>query len=384
LCCINIKGAAVIGILKKINKIDIITAAAVFFGVIVTICCAVKVSSESSIDYQSEVVETNCEPTSAISEKDLLNIQTIDSPQSSRNESGFQELFSTAVDSVKEKSTKDNSTDSTVSERKSSDTDSASKSAAPKAKETEDTDKNDKISSSDMETANKSSDSDNVNSEISETKLKTKYPPKEYHFSMEHFYQMKDMPTGCEIVSTRAVLSYYGVELTYKDMLDHMSRAELKMTKDGKLYGKTPYQAYLGDPTKYSGFGCYPPVIMEMMENYNFDRLYAESTCNLPLDFLAKTYVTQDIPVLVWATIGMGNSSLTSTWYVEGDNGKPTKQKYTWRAAEHCLVLTGYDEKYYYFNDPMAVARVTKYEKSLAEKRYKETGCNSIIIREYN
>ena len=215
---------------------------------------------------------------------------------------------------------------------------------------------------------------------------KTKYTPlklDKYHFDMQHYCQLQEMPTGCEIVSTRAVLEYYGISLTYQDMMKHISTAQLKSTKDGKLYSKSPYQAFIGDPTKYSGFGCYPSVITEMIENYHFDDLYVENTCNKSLDYLAKTYVTRDIPVLVWATIGMGQSYLTSTWFVEDDNGKPTKQKYTWRANEHCLVLLGYDKNYYYFNDPMSTSKVTKYDKSLVEKRYKEVGSNSLVILEY-
>ena len=232
-------------------------------------------------------------------------------------------------------------------------------------------------------TVNKATDSDTLSATSNKEIKPTIIPPKKYHFDMQHYCQLPEMPTGCEIVSTRAVLEYYGISVTYEDMMKHMSTAQLKSTKDGKLYGKSPYQAFLGDPTKYSGFGCYPPVITEMIENYNFDNLYVENTCNMPLDFLAKTYVTKDIPVLVWATIGMGPSYLTSTWFVEGGNGKPTKQKYTWRANEHCLVLLGYDENYYYFNDPMSTAKVVKYDKSLVEKRYKEVGCNSLIIRDY-
>ena len=226
----------------------------------------------------------------------------------------------------------------------------------------------------------KSSDSDKPKNE---TKLATKTPPKEYHIDVKHITQYKDMPTGCEIVSARMVLEYYGKNITYEHMLSRIPRANLKVTKDGKLYGKTPYQAFLGDPTKNSGFGCYPSVIMEMVANYNYNDLYAESTCNLPLDFIAKTYLPQDIPVLVWATIGMDDSYLTDSWYVEGADGKPSKQKYTWRAAEHCLVLVGYDEKYYYFSDPLSYQDVTYYEKSLVEKRYKEVGYNSMIIRKY-
>ena len=92
--------------------------------------------------------------------------------------------------------------------------------------------------------------------------------PKSYKINgVVHYNQNPEMPTGCEIVSAKTVLSYYGVELTYDDMLKHIQRADLKMTKKGKLYGKTPFEAFIGNPKRTSGFGCYPPVIMDMIED---------------------------------------------------------------------------------------------------------------------
>ena len=325
--------------------------------------------------------------------------------KSTDNEVDKSKAVTSKVSSDTDSETKVKSTDNEVDKSKavtskvSADTDSETKvksidnevdkSKAVTSKVSADTDSETKVKNTEMETdkskntsseKTKSSDSDKPKNE---TKLATKTPPKEYHIDVKHITQYKDMPTGCEIVSARMVLEYYGKNITYEHMLSRIPRANLKVTKDGKLYGKTPYQAFLGDPTKNSGFGCYPPVIMEMVANYNYNDLYAESTCNLPLDFIAKTYLPQDIPVLVWATIGMDDSYLTDSWYVEGADGKPSKQKYTWRAAEHCLVLVGYDEKYYYFSDPLSYQDVTYYEKSLVEKRYKEVGYNSMIIRKY-
>ncbi len=286
----------------------------------------------------------------------------------------------TEVDKSKAVTSKVNANTDSEAKTKSTDTEN-DKSKTVTSKVSADTDLEAKTKSTDTEKdKTKNPDSDKPKNE---TKPVTKTPPKEYHLNVKHITQYKDMPTGCEIVSARMVLEYYGKNITYEHMLSRIPRANLKVTKDGKLYGKTPYQAFLGDPAKNSGFGCYPPVIMEMVSNYNYNDLYAESTCNLPLDFIAKTYLPQDIPVLVWATIGMSDSYLTDSWYVEGADGKPTNQKYTWRAGEHCLVLVGYDEKYYYFSDPLSYQDITYYEKSLVEKRYKEVGYNSMIIRKY-
>lgn len=232
-------------------------------------------------------------------------------------------------------------------------------------------------------TSKKSDDGDKTESKAK--KEEDVKPPKEYHIDVEHITQIGVLPTGCEIVSTKMVLDYYGMDrLSLDDVLDHLNCSELKMSKDGKLYGQSPFEAFIGDPKKYSGFGCYPPVIIDMIENFEFGAIYAEDTSSLPLDFVAQTYLTQDIPVLLWVTIGMCDSYLTDWWYLCDEKGKITKEKYTWRAEEHCMVLIGYDEKYYYFCDPLSYEDVVKYEKSLVEKRYKEIGSYSMIIRPYN
>ena len=62
-----------------------------------------------------------------------------------------------------------------------------------------------------------------------------------------------------------------------------------------------------------------------------------------------------------------------NVWYL------PDGTKYVWTANEHCLLLVGYDELYYYFNDPYNGACV-KYKKHLCEKPFIELGCQSLVI----
>ena len=389
----------------KFHKKNFLIFLAAAFCVVAVAGCSTKNSTVTSDNIIIEAVQTERQPIAKSTDDKAAKTQTVDIPVREKSEAvpKVVEVKNDIKKSTDDIPERNNDTEidksKTVTSRVSSDTDSETKvksidnevdkSKAVTSKVSADTDSETKVKNTEMETdkskntsseKTKSSDSDKPKNE---TKLATKTPPKEYHIDVKHITQYKDMPTGCEIVSARMVLEYYGKNITYEHMLSRIPRANLKVTKDGKLYGKTPYQAFLGDPTKNSGFGCYPPVIMEMVANYNYNDLYAESTCNLPLDFIAKTYLPQDIPVLVWATIGMDDSYLTDSWYVEGADGKPSKQKYTWRAAEHCLVLVGYDEKYYYFSDPLSYQDVTYYEKSLVEKRYKEVGYNSMIIRKY-
>ena len=56
-----------------------------------------------------------------------------------------------------------------------------------------------------------------------------------------------------------------------------------------------------------------------------------------------------------------------------------TGETFTWISNEHCMLLVGYDEDSYYFNDPYA-GKLVKYEKETVEQRYSELGKQSISV----
>lgn len=339
---------------------------------------------------------------SQIQTSDILHAESTETNDSPDNPKFFdvnQDAVETSdtSDSAKKKITSKNESaasknissknESTTSKNTSSKGDStASKSTSSKVESTTSkitSSKNEGTTSKSMSSKDENSTTKNTSSnDDTQSQLKTKTPPKEYQLKVKHYSQSEEMPTGCEIVSTRMILDYYGMDkFSYSDILSHLTRCDLKVSKDGKLYGKSPFEAFIGNPKESSGFGCYPPVIIGMIEDFDFDNLYGEDTSGLPLDFVAKTYVSQDIPVLVWVTIDMRESYLTDSWYLTDENGKITKDKYRWRAEEHCMVLVGYDEKYYYFSDPLSDKQTVKFEKSLVDKRYDEIGRYSMIIR---
>lgn len=194
------------------------------------------------------------------------------------------------------------------------------------------------------------------------------------------YLQGSDMATGCELVSARMALKSCGIELSNRYIVSKVECSELKVDKKGRLYGKSPFENFIGNPASESGFGCYPPVIIKLIDDLSIPGLTAENVSYESLDTLSHKYLDSGIPVMVWLTIEMRESYLTDSWYLTDENGKRTDKKYTWRAEEHCMLLVGYDDKYYYFNDPLGDGKVSKYEKSLVEQRYKEIGSYSVVI----
>ena len=65
---------------------------------------------------------------------------------------------------------------------------------------------------------------------------------------------------------------------------------------------------------------------------------------------ICEKYINNGVPVLIWASINMKPTfiNLSNSWIVEN-----TGERYFWKSNEHCLVLVGYDDENYYFNDPL-------------------------------
>ncbi len=195
-------------------------------------------------------------------------------------------------------------------------------------------------------------------------------------------------PSGCESISTTMLLQYYNYKITPETFIDgYLHTDYLRESEDGtSVVGPDPYTAFIGSPYAEASLGCYPPVIVDAL-NKIFDETNSKNTAvnttGKSLEELIDTYIVQDEPVLVWATMNLWQPAETDSWIVEGASDEsPYKDGdlYKWIANEHCLVLTGYDEKYYYFNDPLYYKETVKYEKSAFEQRFEEIGkCSAAI-----
>ena len=75
----------------------------------------------------------------------------------------------------------------------------------------------------------------------------------------------KGIPTGCEAVSTVALLQYFGIDIYVDDFIEDYLPCEDFYYQNDKLYGANPHKAFAGNPYKKSSLGCYPEVIMKTL-----------------------------------------------------------------------------------------------------------------------
>ena len=190
------------------------------------------------------------------------------------------------------------------------------------------------------------------------------------------FISQADYPTGCESVTACMALRYMGYDISVDTFIDEYLEKHEISVRNGITYGEDPYKYFIGNPRSRGGYGCFSPVI----ENTLIKIAGSDAVHNLggrSIDSIIENYVSNGIPVIMWATIDMGEMSPGNSWYISRIN-----QIYTWLGGEHCLLLAGFDEDNYYFYDPQE--GLVAYGKDVVKKRYMEMGGQALALVKVN
>lgn len=193
--------------------------------------------------------------------------------------------------------------------------------------------------------------------------------------NVPYINQLEKYPTGCESVSSVMVLQYLGYDINVDTFIDdYLPRGTEPFDNGNGLVGDSYNSFFLGNPYTTSGFGCFAPVIEKALKQIVDGKHEVEVLYHQSLESLCHQYIDEDIPVILWATMYM-QAPVEAFDYMDWSTG----EMLTWIQPMHCLVLTGYDENYYYFNDPMVDAN-TKYLKADVEVAYRGLGSQAIVI----
>lgn len=161
--------------------------------------------------------------------------------------------------------------------------------------------------------------------------------------------QLPTLPTGCESASAAMLLNYYGCTVTAEEFASYyLPTGDAPHTdENGELVGCDPWEAFPGD--------------------------HAERLSGVPL-YRLKSYIDNNTPVMIWATICMEPPIESDIWTVP-----ETGREITWVYPMHALILTGYDENGYYFSDPLAGQDIY-YGKDSVEVAYTALFEQAIIL----
>lgn len=185
--------------------------------------------------------------------------------------------------------------------------------------------------------------------------------------------QYPTLPTGCEATAAAMVLQFYGEDISAEGFAKDWLECNKDFYKrDNRLYGPDPREVFAGDPFSVNSYGCFATPIVKAI-NGNSLKCVAEEINGKSLAELCKEYIDNGKPLLIWATMGMREPKEGRSWRLE--NGTD----FTWISGEHCLVLVGYNEDYYFFNDPQS-GSTAAYLKDISEKRFAELGTRAVYI----
>ena len=175
-------------------------------------------------------------------------------------------------------------------------------------------------------------------------------------------------PTGCESVSTVMLLRYLGVSVSVEEFIErYLDKVDFEW-RGNELWGANPREKFCGSPYDANGFGCYAPVIRRaLVEIFKEKKLPYEviDETDTPIRKLLTEYIDRGMPVIFWASINMREPIRGPQWKLYGSG-----EIFTWISNEHCMLLVGYDDEGYYFNDPYENNGVVRYSLKLTENRH--------------
>jgi uncharacterized protein YvpB len=162
------------------------------------------------------------------------------------------------------------------------------------------------------------------------------------------FSQMPELPRGCEVTSLAMLLNHAGIKVDKMELAKNIKRdLTPRKVSNGRVLFGNPNEGFVGSiySLKEPGFGVYHGPIAELAESYLPGKI--KDLTNSDFDEL-KVYLSEGHPVWV----------ITSTLYQKLDNNlfqtwdTPTGQ-ISITNKEHSVLLTGYDQQFIYFNDPL-------------------------------
>ncbi|MCM3575803.1 MULTISPECIES: C39 family peptidase [Mesobacillus] len=161
-------------------------------------------------------------------------------------------------------------------------------------------------------------------------------------------WQMPELPRGCEVTSLAMLLQHQGVQTDKLTLAREVKKnpAQYRLN-DGKIYFGDPNKGFVGNMYTYTepGLGVYHKPIADLAEQYLPGKI--KDLTGAELQEL-KIHLSDGRPVWVITNTEYKklDESFFQTWYTPDGPVKVTMK-------EHSVLITGYDENFIYFNDPL-------------------------------
>lgn len=160
--------------------------------------------------------------------------------------------------------------------------------------------------------------------------------------------QYPELPRGCEVTSLAMLLQFAGEDVDKMTLANEVKKDPTPYSvSNGKVYFGNPHDGFVGDMYNLQnpGLGVFHEPIRELAEQYLPGRI---------IDMTGSDFEKLKIPLSaeqpVWVIINTAyqkiSEDLFQTWETPSGAVKVTSK-------EHSVLVTGYDDQFIYFNDPL-------------------------------
>lgn len=185
--------------------------------------------------------------------------------------------------------------------------------------------------------------------------------------------QYPELHRGCEVTSLAMLLNFKGNIVSKMTLAQEIKKDNTEYrNENGHIYYGNPNSGFVGDiySSEKMGLGVYHKPIYDLLKSYIGNEALDITGCEFEDLYF---FINKNIPVWI----------ITNTKYTELSSGSFQ----TWNTPEgkiditffeHSVVVTGYDENYIYFNDPMSFKSNDRRLKSDFIKAWKQMGRQAV------
>ena len=179
---------------------------------------------------------------------------------------------------------------------------------------------------------------------------------------------------GCEVASLAMLLQFAGVKVTKEQLQDAMPTVPM-VGEDG-LRGN-PNKAFVGDMAgaagSQGGYSVYHAPVAALAQDYLLNRSFKV------VDLSGQNFT------VILKELASGNP----VWVITTTSMQPDMLEEVWETAEgtirvnwmlHSVVLTGYNDKSVFINDPYGYTQNVPYDRADFEAAWKLMGSQAVVI----
>jgi len=186
-----------------------------------------------------------------------------------------------------------------------------------------------------------------------------------------HIQQLPELPRGCEVTSLSMLLQYAGEGVGKMALADEIPKVPYK--SEG-LYGD-PRDGFVGNMYEYTkpGLSVYSGPVLNLGDKYLQDGL-KDLTGQSFKQIKQSLSLKKPVWVILSSNYDVVESEHWENWETKRGSIEITKKV-------HSVLLTGYDEDYVYFNDPLYHKKNRKITKQNFLIAWNQFGNQAITLK---